>query len=157
MWGTGLHARSGVACADCHMPYVRTGSIKVSDHWVRSPLTHIAGACQTCHPRPEEELKARVKDIQDKTAGLLRMAEGALLAAMDAIVKAKDSGVPEDKLAEAKALIRRGQLRWDFVFSENGSGFHRPQEAARVLAGAIDFARQAELKATLLAPVAPQH
>jgi nitrite reductase (cytochrome c-552) len=157
MWGTGLHARSGVACADCHMPYVRTGSIKVSDHWVRSPLTHIAGACQTCHPRPEEELKARVKDIQDKTAGLLRMAEGALLAAMDAIVKAKDPGVPEDKLAEAKALIRRGQLRWDFVFSENGSGFHSPQEAARILAGAIDFARQAELKAALLAPAAPQH
>jgi nitrite reductase (cytochrome c-552) len=58
---------------------------------------------------------------------------------------------------EAKALIRRGQLRWDFVFSENGSGFHSPQEAARVLAGAIDFARQAELKASLLAPAAPQH
>jgi nitrite reductase (cytochrome c-552) len=57
---------------------------------------------------------------------------------------------------EAKALIRRGQLRWDFVFSENGSGFHSPQEAARVLAGAIDFARQAEFKASLLAPAAPQ-
>lgn len=28
---------------------------------------------------------------------------------------------------------------------------------ARVLAGAIDFAGQAELKAALLAPAAPQH
>jgi len=154
MWGTGLHARSGVACADCHMPYIRSGSVKVSDHWVRSPLTNIAASCQACHPRPEEELKARVKDIQDKTAGLLRNAETALLAAMDAIVKAKTAGLPEEKLAEAKALIRRGQLRWDFVFSENGSGFHSPQEAARVLAGAIDFARQAELKAALLVPAA---
>jgi nitrite reductase (cytochrome c-552) len=154
MWGTGLHAKSGVACADCHMPYVRTGSVKVSDHWIRSPLTNIAASCQACHPRPEEELKARVKDIQDKTAGLLRNAETALLAAMDAIIKAKAAGIPEEKLAEAKALIRRGQLRWDFVFSENGSGFHSPQEAARVLAGAIDFARQAELKAALLVPAA---
>ena len=38
MCSTGLHARSGVACADCHMPYVREGAVKVSDHWLRSPL-----------------------------------------------------------------------------------------------------------------------
>ncbi len=153
-WGTGLHAKSGVACADCHMPYIRTGSVKVSDHWVRSPLTNIAASCQACHPRTEEELKTRVKDIQDKTAGLLRKTETALLAAMDAIIKARDAGVPDEKLAEARALIRRGQLRWDFVFSENGTGFHSPQEAARNLANAIDFARQAELKASLLLPAA---
>ena len=152
-WGTGLHAKSGVACADCHMPYVRAGSVKVSDHWIRSPLTNIAAACQACHPRPEEELKTRVKDIQDKTAGLLRKTETALLAAMDAIIKAKAAGVPDERLSASRALIRRGQLRWDFVFSENGTGFHSPQEAARVLAEAIDFARQAELAAALLAPV----
>jgi nitrite reductase (cytochrome c-552) len=35
---TGIHARSGVACADCHMPYTREGAVKVSDHWIRSPL-----------------------------------------------------------------------------------------------------------------------
>jgi len=64
----------------------------------------------------------------------------------------KRSAHPSEALAEAKALIRRGQLRWDFVFSENGSGFRNPQQAACVLAGAIDFARQAELKAALLAP-----
>ncbi|MGL4650009.1 MAG: ammonia-forming cytochrome c nitrite reductase subunit c552, partial [Caldilineaceae bacterium] len=38
-------------------------------------------------------------------------------------------------------------LRWDFVSSENSTGFHSPQEAARVLANAIDFARQAQLSA----------
>jgi len=62
-----------------------------------------------------------------------------------------------DALNEAKALIRRTQLRWDVVFSENGSSFHSSQEAARVLAGVIDFARQAELKASLLAPAAPRN
>jgi len=134
------------------MPYVRAGSVKVSDHWIRSPLTNIAAARQACHPRPEEELKSRVKDIQDKTAGLLRKTETALLAAMDAIIKAKAAGVPDERLSASRALIRRGQLRWDFVFSENGTGFHSPQEAARVLAEAIDFARQAELAAALLAP-----
>ena len=38
MWSQGIHARSGVACADCHMPYKREGAQKVSEHWVRSPL-----------------------------------------------------------------------------------------------------------------------
>ncbi len=150
MWGTGIHAKSGVACADCHMPYVRTGSVKVSDHWIRSPLVNLAASCRTCHPWDEKELKARVQEIQDKTAGLMRKAETALVAAMDAIARARDAGVSDERLAEARALIRRGQLRWDFVFSENGTGFHSPQEAARILADAIDFGRQAELKATVL-------
>ena len=33
MWNQGIHARLGVACADCHMPYMRVGGTKVSDHW----------------------------------------------------------------------------------------------------------------------------
>jgi nitrite reductase (cytochrome c-552) len=147
MWGTGIHARSSVACADCHMPYVRSGSIKVSDHWVRSPLVNIRNACGACHTWPEEEMRSRVAEIQGKTAELLREAEAALLSAMDAIIAAKDKGASDEALAEARGLIRRGQMRWDLVFSENSTGFHSPQEAARVLAGAIDFARQAEIKA----------
>ncbi len=31
-WNQGIHARSGVACADCHMPYKREGGQKISDH-----------------------------------------------------------------------------------------------------------------------------
>ena len=65
LWSQGIHARSGVACADCHMPYMRDGATKVSDHWVRSPLLNINRACQTCHRFPEEEIKARVDAIQD--------------------------------------------------------------------------------------------
>ena len=41
MWSQGVHARSGVACADCHMPYQRVGAMKVSDHHVRSPLLNV--------------------------------------------------------------------------------------------------------------------
>ena len=62
MWSTGLHARSGVACADCHMPYMREGAVKVSDHWVRSPLVNINQACQTCHKQDEQELKRSYHD-----------------------------------------------------------------------------------------------
>jgi nitrite reductase (cytochrome c-552) len=44
LWSQGIHARSGVACADCHMPYKREGALKISDHHVRSPLLIVARA-----------------------------------------------------------------------------------------------------------------
>ncbi len=147
MWSSGLHARSGVACADCHMPYVRDGAIKVSDHWVRSPLTNINQACQTCHKQDEQTLKERVTIIQNNTAELLRKAETAIVAALDAINAAKAGGATDEQLKEALQLQRKATFYWDFVAAENSTGFHSPQEAARVLANAIDAARQAELAA----------
>src|SRR6185436_5964194 len=76
-WSQGIHARSGVSCADCHMPYKREGAIKISDHHVRSPLLNISRACQTCHRYPEEEMKARVDIIQERNHKLMLRAEDA--------------------------------------------------------------------------------
>jgi nitrite reductase (cytochrome c-552) len=143
----GLHAASGVACADCHMPYVREGGVKVSDHWVRSPLTNIEAACQTCHRFDAETLTQRVNVIQGRTAELLRQSESALIATIDTIVAAAAAGATDEELAEARQLHRLAQMRWDFISSENSTGFHAPQEAARVLADCIDLARQGQLSA----------
>ncbi len=55
------------------------------------------------------------------------------------------AGVPEQKLEAALKLQRRAQFRADFINAENSTGFHAPQEAARILAEAIDFARQGQL------------
>jgi len=144
LYSSGLHARSGVACADCHMPYIREGGIKISDHWVRSPMVNINASCQTCHNFPEEALQARIITIQDNTASLLRDAEEALLDAIDTIVEAKTAGATDEQLAEALNFHRLASMRWDFISSENSTGFHSPQEAARVLAGSINDARQAQ-------------
>jgi nitrite reductase (cytochrome c-552) len=149
MCSTSLHARSGVSCADCHMPFLRVGSVKASDHWVRSPLENLSHSCQTCHNLPEEELRERVDTIQDVTAALLRRSEEALIAAIDAIVASRKAGATDDDLAEALKLHRAASMRWDFVSSENSTGFHSPQEAARILAESIDIARRAEFTATL--------
>lgn len=154
LYSTGLHARSGVACADCHMPYIRDGAIKVSDHWLRSPLLNINQACQSCHRQDEAALRERILTIQDNTAELLRATEEALLDAIDAIVLAQQAGASEAELEQARYLHRQASLRWDFISSENSTGFHSPQEAARVLAHAIDLARQAELAARQAAPEA---
>jgi nitrite reductase (cytochrome c-552) len=148
LYSQGLHAQSGVACADCHMPYIREGGVKVSDHWLRSPLTNVSNSCQTCHRFPEADLVERINVIQSRTAELLRQSEAALIDAIDAIVAAQDAGATDEELAEARQLHRSASLRWDFISSENSTGFHAPQEAARVLADSIDIARQAQLSAT---------
>ncbi len=150
LFTTSLHYRSGVACADCHMPYVREGSVKVSDHWLRSPLVNIDQSCSTCHKFSEDELRQRVEIIQDTTAGLLAKSEEALLAAIDAIVAAKAAGATDEQLAEPWQLHRWAQARWDFISSDNSTGFHSPQESARILGEALDYARRAELAAVVL-------
>jgi nitrite reductase (cytochrome c-552) len=151
-WSQGVHARSGVACADCHMPYKREGAMKVSDHWVRSPLLNVARACQSCHPYPEAELKGRVEAIQERTHALLNRAAAALTDMLDAVAAAKKSGATDVQLTPAYALQRKAQWRLDFVAAENSMGFHAPQETARVLAEAIDYARQGQLAARGLLP-----
>ena len=148
MWSQGVHARSGVACADCHMPYERVGAVKVSDHHVRSPLLNVNNACQTCHKFSESEMVARVTIIQDRTKALLTRAEEAVVALIADLKKAQESGVPADKITAAQALQRKAQWRLDFVAAENSMGFHAPQEAARILAEAIDYSRQGQLALT---------
>jgi nitrite reductase (cytochrome c-552) len=150
LWSTGLHARSGVACADCHMPYVREGGVKISDHWVRSPLLNLNQACQTCHRIGEEALRERVNTIQERTAKLLRSSEESLVEAIDALVAAQEAGATDAELEKARTLHRRASMRWDFISSENSTGFHSPQESARILADALNLARQAQLEAERL-------
>jgi nitrite reductase (cytochrome c-552) len=145
MWNQGIHARSGVACADCHMPYVRVGAQKISDHHVRSPLLNVNRACQTCHKWSEEELKSRAETIQARVFALRNRAMDALVALIADIKGAIAAGRPDKELDLARDLQRKAQFRLDFVEAENSTGFHAPQEAERILAESIDFARQGQL------------
>ena len=145
MWSQGIHARSGVACADCHMPYQRVGAQKVSDHHVRSPLLNINKACQTCHRWPEEELRARVETIQERTQLLRNQAMDALVALILDLEAAVASGRGDEELALARKLQRQAQFRLDFVEAENSTGFHAPGEAARILAESINLSREGQL------------
>lgn len=145
MWSQGIHARSGVACADCHMPYTRVGAHKVSDHHVRSPLLNISRACQTCHNVPEGELKARAEAIQERTHGLRDQAMNAVVALISDLKAARVAGMPGTSLAEAQRLHRLAQFRLDFVEAENSTGFHAPGEAARILGESMDLARQGQV------------
>ncbi len=145
LWNQGIHARSGVSCADCHMPYQRVGAMKITDHHVRSPLLNVNRSCQTCHRWPEEELKARAEERQQTTHALRGRALDALVDLIADLKAAKESGRPDAELEEARRHQRHAQFRLDFVEAENSTGFHAPQEAARILAESIDLARRGQL------------
>jgi nitrite reductase (cytochrome c-552) len=146
MWNQGIHARSGVACADCHMPYKREGALKISDHHVRSPLLNINHACQTCHKWPEAELKQRVETIQERTQSMRNLTMDALVELIGEIKSARAANAPEAQIAKAQDFQRKAQFYLDFVEAENSSGFHAPGEALRILGESINFARKGQLE-----------
>jgi nitrite reductase (cytochrome c-552) len=145
MWNQGIHARSGVACADCHMPYKREGALKISDHHVRSPLLNVSRACQTCHKWPEQELVARVETLQQRVHGMRDMAMDALVELIADIKSAQQAGVAEGDLTAARGFQRKAQFYLDFVEAENSTGFHAPEEAERILGESVDFSRKGQL------------
>ena len=152
MWNQGVHARSGVACADCHMPYQRVGAMKVTDHHVQSPLLNINKACQTCHRWSEEELRARVETIQDRTFNVRNVAMDALVALIGDIKAARQKGATDAQLATSRHHQRRAQFLLDFIEAENSMGFHADQEAVRILSLSLDETRRGQ--ATLPGSVA---
>jgi nitrite reductase (cytochrome c-552) len=145
LWSQGIHARSGVACADCHMPYKREGALKISDHHVRSPLLNINRACQTCHRIPESELKARVENIQERTFRLRNLAMDALIELIEDLKQAKAAARNDKQLDPARNFQRKAQFYLDFVEAENSTGFHAPQESARILGESIDASRKGQI------------
>jgi len=141
LWSQGIHARSGVTCADCHMPYKRVGGTKISDHHVRSPLLNVNNACGTCHKYSDEELKDRAVAIQTRHEGLVKVSLDALVDLIDDLIAAKDAGATDEELAEAREYQRRASFYVDYIEAENSSGFHASQEAARILGEAINYSR----------------
>jgi len=157
MWSQGIHARSGVACADCHMPYKRVGAMKISDHHVRSPLLNINNACQTCHKVPEEELKARAEKIQANHMMMRDLAMDALMDLIDDIEGAMGSEIAQGAVDQARSFQRKASFLIDFAEAENSMGFHAPQESARILTQALDYCRKGQnaLRGSLAKAAAP--
>ena len=145
MYSQGTHARAGVACADCHMPYKRTGAMKISDHHVRSPLLNIAAACQTCHRVDQQELWERATTIQDRTFAMRNMAMDALMELIRDLGARVETDSTSQDVQLARDYQRKAQFLLDFVEAENSMGFHAPQEAARVLHKSVNYARMGQI------------
>jgi nitrite reductase (cytochrome c-552) len=141
------HFNAGVACADCHMPYLRDGAMKYSSHDIKSPLLEADISCGQCHTDVEDVL-ARVKTIQDTVHAAKIVTEDALVDAITALQSAAaDQSADKALLEEARTLHRHAQYMWDFISSANSMGFHNPDEALRILQNSADLARQCQMKA----------
>ncbi len=163
LFSTSVHARSGVTCADCHLPYKRSGSEKITDHFMVTPFNNLTASCKTCHPQSEQELKDRINFIQNRHAYELRNCENALLSFIQDVKVARAELAKHEKFASiadekerkeaiSKALKktllfhRKAHIRWDFSFSENSYGFHGDEEAARILGQCKEVARQGQIE-----------
>ena len=57
----------------------------------------------------------------------------------------RDSVAAASRIAAARGYQRRAQFYADFIEAENSLGLHADQEAARILARSIDFARRGQI------------
>ncbi len=143
---TGVHARNGLACADCHMPYMREGGVKYSSHKVGSPLDNIGNTCLNCHKGTEKEFKETVELKLARKNELARQATDILARAHLEAAKAWELGATEEEMKPALQDIRAGQWRWDYAVAGHGAFFHAPEETLRTLANAISKGQDARLK-----------
>jgi len=149
LWSNGIHAASGVSCADCHMPYKREGAQKVSDHHLQSPLFDANASCGTCHNESAEEMTNRVETIQDRYLHSRNQAFDALVALINDIAEYKEAGnVDQARLDEAYEFQKKASFYIDYVYSENSNGFHAPAYIHRILGDALDAARKGQIVLT---------
>ncbi|MDG4475012.1 ammonia-forming cytochrome c nitrite reductase subunit c552 [Thiovibrio frasassiensis] len=144
-----VHWMAGAACADCHMPYTKVGSNKLSDHRVTSPLKADMKACQQCHTETPEWLRQQVITIQDRTASMM-VRSGYATATVAKLIErvhtlqAEGKEIDQKLYEKAKDFYMEAFFRSLFIGAENSIGFHNPTEAMRILGDSTAFATKAE-------------
>lgn len=143
---TGIHAKSGVSCADCHMPGTSEGDVSFSDHHIASPLDNMDNTCLNCHDQDTEELKMFVERKLERKDQLMDIAMDSIAKAHLEAGKAWELGATEAEMKDILTDIRHAQWRWDYSIASHGSFFHAPEETLRLLAVANETAQTARLK-----------
>ncbi|UXP30814.1 ammonia-forming cytochrome c nitrite reductase [Reichenbachiella agarivorans] len=152
IYSTGIHAKRGVSCADCHMPYTSEGGQKFTDHHIQSPLNNVTNSCQVCHRQDKEDLVADVYTRQQKIGENMEKLEKVLVRLHLEAGKAWELGASEENMKEILQDIRHAQWRWDYAVASHGASFHSPVEVGRVVSSAMEVAEEGRLKlARLLA------
>ncbi len=122
--GPGNVHGSMFTCADCHMEdLTNADGIAYKNHNYVSPAKSevIQAKCISCHA----DLAGFVKGIQDameeRTITIGYELEALTNRLADVVATGKYT---DEQLADIRALNRKGQWYWDFVFVENSEGAH---------------------------------
>ena len=143
---SGIHAKSGVSCADCHMPTQKGEGGTYSDHHIASPMANIDTVCLNCHEQSAEDLKAVVENKLARKEQLMEIAMDNLAKAHLEAGKAWELGATEAEMKGILLDIRHAQWKWDYSIASHGSFFHAPEETLRLLSVANETAQAARLK-----------
>ena len=130
-----VHDSAGLSCIDCHMPVVENekGEKFKSHHWT-SPLKSkegIKNSCLSCHAnKTEDEIIAWVEEVQQGVFDRTNEVSDELKKFVDLLAKHVKAGdLSEEDKAKLQEIHRHAQFKWDFVWVENGEGFHNSKKA----------------------------
>lgn len=140
-----VHEAMGLSCIDCHMPEVEgeSGQTIKSHHWT-SPLKNeeaLKDTCLTCHSdKSTDELIEWVEDIQGDVTDRTNEVSDELVIFVRDLSEIKDNeDITEEDLEKLRDIHRQAQFKWDYVFVENGEGFHNSAKAHKNLNEAEDL------------------
>jgi formate-dependent nitrite reductase cytochrome c552 subunit len=141
-WGS-KHERAGVECKDCHMPKVKRKGKEFTFHGQRSARYMLKDTCLRCHPEwTTEAAEYQVDAVQNYIRGKMRKAEFWLAMLIDTFTRAKDLGVGEDALQQARKEHDRAHMLWEWWTAENSDGFHNPDLARQSLAESMNASQK---------------
>ena len=146
----GVHAKRGVSCADCHMPYTSEGGQKFTNHHIQSPLNNIENSCFVCHREDLDDLMADVYERQRKVREGTGALQKYLAKAHIEAAKAWELGATQEQMDAIQKGIRRAQWRWDYSVASHGAAFHAPLETSRIVTSAVAIIQEARLQLALL-------
>ena len=133
------HEGLGLSCIDCHMPEVEGASGKMvrSHHWT-SPLKNketLKNTCLSCHANMDvDQLIAWVEEVQGEVFDRTNEVSDKLVNFVRDLAEVKDNeNMTKEDLAKLQEIHRHAQFKWDFVFVENGEGFHNSAKAHKNL------------------------
>jgi formate-dependent nitrite reductase cytochrome c552 subunit len=126
------HQQAGVECSSCHMPKMKdakTGKTYTS-HWQTSPKHYIKETCLQCHSAwTPQQANYVIDSLKNRYQGKLRKAEFWLTRMIDKFEEAKNLGVPEATLAQAREKHFEAHIHWEWWTASNGGHFHNPDLA----------------------------
>jgi len=142
-WGS-THERARVECKDCHMPKTKDKKGKTfTFHGQRSARYMLRDTCVRCHKYwTQEEAEYQVDAIQNYTRGKMRKAEYWIGQLIETYTRAKDLGIGEEVLKEARPFHDKAHILWEWWTAENSDGFHNPQLARESLAQSISASQE---------------
>lgn len=125
-----VHQNMGADCTTCHMPRTEVEGETIRSHHWTTPLLSAETSCLPCHSdQTAESIVARAEGIQkpvvEKTGEIALQLEEMIGKLTTAV---SENALEDEELAELQAIHREAQFYWDYVFVENGEGFHNQQK-----------------------------